>query len=309
MNKKKGTIKINIKQLIIVLLIFANTIFFISIFGRYVKDNVESFFSRSKEFYFYSDKLGDNNPQYQIESWSGVDDYTITVKVNSYKNNLLKTPYQILYDISYTSSDNIICQLSKEHGTIGTETNTDFFNLVITPNTILETGDSVYVDITVQASEPYEKTLTGRFTLVVGQEQLTYEIDDEQNRPYMEVNITNTLSYYNISEAFDSYSTEDKITRAVYLSLTPEKQAKCYSSIVTIAFNPNIILLDMTSEAYGNAVSVSETTIGGYTYINSISFKVDALSSKKVRFYKKDQTQDYTYPNNNNTPIVTLTSI
>ena len=34
---------------------------------------------------------------------------------------------------------------------------------------------------------------------------------------------------------------------------------------------------------------------------------IDAISSREIRFYKVDVSQDYTYPNNNNS-IVTITS-
>jgi len=308
--KKKGNFKsYNIKQLIIIALIVINSLFFVSILGRYAINKTKDFFGRSKEFYFVSDKLSKYNPTYQIEGWSGVDDYMLTIRINSYANNLLKASYDISYNITYTASDNIICQLSKNSGTISHTTNSDYFNLLITPNGTLNTGDRVYVDVTASASQPYEKEIKARFSLVVGQEQLTYQIDDSVNSPYMELNITNTLSYYNVGEAFGTYSVGDKITRDVYLSLSDVNKAKCYSSIVTLTFNPNVILLDMTSDVYENALSTTTTVIRRHIFINSISFKVDALSSKKVRFYKVDETQNYTYPNGNNPCVLTLTSI
>lgn len=300
--------KINVKQLVIILLIAINSIFFISILGRYAIKKTGDFFGRSKEFYFVSDKLSRSNPTYQIEGWSGVDDYMLTIRINSYANNLLKASYDISYDITYTASDNIICQLSKNSGTISHTTNSDYFNLLITPNTTLNTGDRVYVDVTARASQPYEKEIKARFALIVGQEQLTYQIDDSVNSPYLELNITNTLSYYNIDEAFGDYSVGDKITRDVYLSLSDTNKEKCHSSIVMLTFDPNTILLDMTSDVYENALSTTTTVIRRHIFINSISFKVDALSSKKVRFYKVDETQNYTYPNGNNPCIITLTS-
>ena len=93
------------------------------------------------------------------------------------------------------------------------------------------------------------------------------------------------------------------------MSLSDTNKAKCYSSIVTISFPTQTVLLDMTNEVYANAESISTRTISGYTYIDEITFKVDALSSRRVRFYKRDKTQNYTYPNGNNSPIITLTSV
>lgn len=295
MKKQKGRdYKYKIKQLIIIIFLCCNGIFFVSILGRYVVKNAQSFFGRSKEFYFYSDKLDVNNPAYQIENWSGVDDYSILINMNSFANNLLTTSYDIEYEISYFASDNIICELSKTNGTIKGDTHTDFFTLTITPNTVLTTGDTVYVEITAKAKSPYEKTIKGRFTLIVGQEQLTYEVEDSANSPYLEVNITNTLSYYIVQEAFNTYTVGDRISRDKYVELTPENQAKCYSSIITIQFDPNYVLMDMTNNAFVNSISSTQRQKDGFTYIDSITFKIDALSSQKVRFYKVDETQDYT---------------
>ena len=307
-NNKKIMQKYKKKQIVIIFIIIIYFASAVVVFGRYVQNNTNHFFTKSKEFYFYSDKLGDNNPMYQIDNWSGVDDYTITVNMNSNANNLLASNYDISYGISYYCSDNVVCQLSKTQGTILGSTNKDFFNLTITPNRQLSTGDRVWVQITANATSPFEKTIDARFTLVVGQENLTYEIVDSNNSPYMNLKITNTLSYYTVDQAFNTYSVGDKIPEDTYLGLSDENKDKCYSAIVTLTFNPGDVVLDMTSNAYLNATNVVNTTYNTYNYINSITFKVDAVSSANVRFYKNNQANNYTYPINNNTSIVTLSS-
>ena len=190
------------KQIIIILAILLCATSFVVVFGRYVTNSINNFFLRSKEFYFNSDKLSENKSVFQIENWSGVDDYTITVNMNSRKNNIQVASYDISYDITYTCSDNAICQLSKESGVISKDTNTDFFNLTITPNTQLETGDRVTVEIEARSTSYYKKTIKGKFTLVVGQENLTYQITDAPDEPYMNLRITNTLSYYVVRQSF-----------------------------------------------------------------------------------------------------------
>lgn len=304
--QERKNYKYNIKQFIILFFLFFNSLFLVSVFGRYVVNKANDFFARSKVFYFYSDKLDVNNPVYQIENWSGVDDYVVIINMNSYKNILLTTAYDVEYDISYTASDNVICQLTKTSGVIKGDSHTDSFNLIITPNQILETGDVVAIEITAKATAPYEQELKGRFNLIVGQEQLTYEVEDSAYNPYLEVNITNTLSYYIVQEDFGEYEANDRIVRDVYLSLSEEDKAKCYSKIVTINFDTNSVMLDMTSNAYVNAVSTTTTTRDNHTYINSVTFKIDALSSQSVRFYKIDESQDYT---NNNSNIINVTSV
>lgn len=296
------------KQMIIILAILLCATSFVIVFGRYVTNSVNNFFLRSKEFYFFSDKLSENKSVFQVDNWSGVDDYTIIVNMNSRKNNIQVASYDIDYDIKYTCSDNAICQLSKTSGTISKDDNTDSFNLTITPNTQLETGDKVTVEIEATSKTTYTKTIKGKFTLVVGQENLTYQITDEPDNPYMDLRITNTLSYYVVNQAFGDYAVKDKIDIDTYLALSDEDKAKCYSSIVTIAFEPTEILLDVTSESYQNATNITTTLLNGKNYINSMTLPIDAISSVDVRFYKVDTSKDYTYPNLNNDSVVTVTT-
>ena len=295
------------KQILLLLAIVLCSISFVIVFGRYVTNSVNDFFLRSKEFYFFSDKLSENLDIFQIENWSGVDDYVITINMNSRKNNLEVATYDIGYDISYTCSSNAICQLSKTSGIISSDDNTDFFNVIITPNTQLKTGDKVVVNITAKSKTDYVKILKGKFTLVVGQEDLTYQITDKPNTPYAELSLTNTLTYYIVEEAFGDYQKGYKIDFDTYLALTEEEKAKCYSSIVTVSFDPEEVLVDNTSESYQNALNITTEIINQKSYINSITLPIEAISSVNLRLYKVNTSQDYTYPNINNYSVVTVT--
>ena len=296
------------KQIIIILIILLCSLSFVIVFGRYVTNSVNNFFLRSKEFYFYSDKLSEKKDVFQVDNWSGVDDYTIIVNMNSRKNNIQVASYDIAYDIKYTCSNNAICQLSKTSGIISKEDNTDSFNLTITPNTQLKTGDKVTVEIEATSKTSYTKTIKGKFTLVVGKENLTYQITDKPNNPYMDLRITNTLSYYIVDEAFGGYAQKDKIDIDTYLELSDQDKAKCYSNVVTMEFDPNEILIDITNENYQKATNVTTTVIDQKSYINSITLPIDAISSADIRFYKKDTSQDYTYPNANSESVVEVTT-
>lgn len=313
MPKKRYQFKIknNLKktQILLIMAILICIISFIVIFGRYLTNNVNDFFVRSKEFYFYSDKLEEDTAVFQVDNWSGVDDYVITVNMNSRKNNLKAASYDIGYTISYTCSDNAICQLSKTEGIIYSNNNSDYFNLTITPNRQLETGDKVVVEIEAKSTAKYQKTLKGKFTLVVGKEKLSYQITDKPQNPYMELSLTNTLSYYIVNEAFGNYSVNDKIDIDTYLALTEENKAKCSSAIVTISFSPEQVLLDITNESYSKAKNIETTTVNGKTYINKFTILIDAISSTDLRFYKVDVSKDYTYPNENEPSVLSITSI
>ena len=300
--------KRKIKQIIIIIGILLCVGSLVIVLGRYVTNSINNFFIKSKTFYFQSDKLTEKNPTFQVENWSGVDDYTITVNMNSRKNNIEVATMDIGYDIKYKCSSNAICQLNKESGIIKKETNTDFFNLTITPNKQLQTGDKVIVEIEATSNTGYKKTIKGKFVLVVGQEKITYQITDAKEKPYMNLRITNTLSYYIVDQAFDSYTVNQRIDIDSYLELSNDKKSKCHSAIVTISFDPNYILIDNTGESYINSINKKTVQINGETYINEITIPIDAISSKDLRFYKADVSQNYTYPNNNNQSIVTITS-
>lgn len=313
LNRKKQYKKTNVnyirKQIVILFLIVMSLISTVTVFSRFITNRFNEFHMRSLEFYFYSDKLSEDKSIFQIENWSGVDQYTITVNMNSRKNNIEVASYDIGYDITYRClTNNAICQLNKEKGVIYADTNSDFFNLTIIPNTQLNTGDKVVVEIEATSTSKYTKTLKGEFTLVVGKENLSYQITDKAQNLYMDLRITNTLSYYIVEQAFDNYVVGQKIDVDTYLQLADDKKNKCYSSIVTIRFDPRKILLDITNEYYALANNIQTTTIDGQTYISGFTISIDAISSVDIRFYKLNISENYSYPNPENSSIVTISN-
>lgn len=275
-----------------------------SILARYAYNEARNFYLASKNFYFNSDKLDITMVNHQLDNWSGAESYTITFNMNSYKNNKLYANSDITYDITYNCSSNIDCEATKDNGIIYASKHTDSFDITITPNTVLKDGDTVSLEVYANATSPYTKTLRGKFSFKVGKMGLTYEIEDEKNRPYLEVNITNTLDFYVVKEAFDDYVVNERIDIDTYLGLSEDKKNKCSSAIITLGFDPNVLVLDMTSPAYLKAISTDEETINNYNYINKLSFKMDALSSESVKIYKRNVSEDYTYPLVNNNPVV-----
>lgn len=277
-----------------------------STYGRYIYLELKDYYLSTKNFYFNSDKLTVGRAIYQVENWSGVDSYNISINLNSYKNNLEVCDSDITYELTYTCSQNVNCHLSKESGTIYTTTNTDNIVATLTPITSLSEGDTAFIEVTANSTSPYRKTIRARFILNVSISGLSYEIEDISNRPYLNFNITNTLDYYTIVTPFGSYNANDKIDMNTYLNLTDENKAKCKSALITLVFDPNKVVLDMTSEYFLNATNYTTTTIDGHDYINSITFNVEAISSAQVKFYKIDATKNYTYPIVNNSSIISF---
>lgn len=291
-------------KMIILVFITMGSIAIGATYGRYVYQDIRNFYLASKNFYFNSDKLKETMARYQIDNWSGVDSFNIIINMNSLKNNKVKATSDIEYNIKYECSDNINCVVSKESGVIFSTTNTDQFIIAVTPKRTLSEGEVVTVYIETNSTSPYTKKLSGFFSLKIGIPGLSYEIVDSKDSPYLKLDITNTLDYYKVKESFLDYQVGDKIDINTYLSLNTENQNKCASAIITLEFEPSIVPLDMTTSAYLKAISYETKVIGEYDYINKFSFKLDALSSEVVIFYKKNYQENYTYPFGTNTSII-----
>lgn len=306
MKKKKKARKIKKKHIIIIsIAIIVLSITFS--YGRFIYNGLRNYYLSTKSFYFNSDKMSDNESYYQLDNWSGVEPVTITFNMDSKKNNLVASPDNISYDIDFECSSNVDCVASKESGLIMNGTHTDSFTITMTPNVTLYEGDFIELEVSASATSPYTKTISGRFKINVGEIGLSYEIIDEPGRAYLDFNITNTLDYYKVLTAFGDHNVNDKIEISEYLALQPEDKRKCASAVITLSFSPNLLRLDMTNEAFLQAITNTTSVMSdGYDYLNSVTFGVEALSSTSVRFYKLNTNNNYTYPFVTNTPIVTF---
>ncbi len=272
--------------------------------GRYIYNDIRDFYLASKSFYFNSDKLTPLRGIYQIDNWSGVDTYTLTINLNNIKNNLVHAESDIEYEINYTCSNNANCSVSKTQGILYSEKQTDYFSATISPNTTLTNKDEVWIEIVAKSTYPYKKTLSARFILKVGIPGISYSIYDEAKRPYFDLSVTNTTDYYLVKEAFGIYSINQRIDYNTYMSLSDNDKAKCALPLITLTFDPQVVILDMTNTAYLNAETYTTIQINNHSYVNSISFRIALESSEAVRFYKANANADYTYPIVNETSIV-----
>lgn len=275
--------------------------------ARYVYNGIKNYYYESQSFYFNSNKLSENGSTLQLDNWDGVNSFDIDYEVNSIKNNSIASPSAITYDITVhrcVTVSNVTCTIDKTDGLISTNTHKDVFKMTVTPNEALPQGAKVRVEVTVKSTDPYEKTLTGVVILNVGVPGISYEISDKVNSPYLDFKITNTTNYYQVVTAFGNYLPGAPIEEAVYNSLSPENQAKCTSAKINLSFDPNVILVDVTSDFYENAYSNTTQIVNGKPYINSITFGMDAVSSISIRFYKVNASNNYTYPNDNHTPSI-----
>lgn len=281
------------------------SLFLVVNLGRYVKTIIENYISRTQNFYFNSDKLTEDNKQFEITYWSGVESYPLTIEVNSLDNNLRGADIPITYNISCSSNGDLLCNLSKTQDTIDTLTHSDSFVVTAVPNKVFEDGDSASITVSAVANAPYRKVLSATFTFIVGSYGLSYKIEDTEGQPYLESVISNTVDYYKVITAFGSYAVGAQISAEVYDTLSTDDKAKCASAIITLSFNPTKYRLDMTNYFYQHKISETTQTINGFEYVNSFTFPINAQSSVAIKFYKLTVSENNTYPlGNNQSPAV-----
>lgn len=296
------------KKISIIILFF---LVFLLLFGlsyaKYVYNIVDSYILETKGFYFNSSVMSINGKNYNINNWDGVNSYTLMVDVNSKKNDEKYTTHDISYDITCNCPDNVRCELSKVSGTIYQDKKTDSFQVTMIPNEAIPEGEEVKIEIVATSNSPYTKSLSAVYHVGVLKSNFTYDIEDSVNSKYLILNVTNSVAYYEVEEAFLDYNVGDKISLDDYVNLSDENKKKCFSAKVTLTFPADVVALDMTAKSYLHMSENSEVdTIlsDGYKYVKSYTFLLDATASEKILFYKNDISQNYTYPIVNDSSII-----
>lgn len=286
---------------IIFLLLFSFTTY-----GRYIRNILNNYILETKAFYFNSSVLAVNGKNFSISNWDGVNSYTLTIDLNNRKNEERHTMADIYYSIDVKCPSTVQCTLSKTSGIIRSTESTDTYQIVISPIGSFKEGESVVVETSVTSSSPYKKTLSAKYSIGVAKSDFGYEIVDSENAKYLNIKFTNSISYYQVSEAFGSYNIGDKIPLDEYKLLSDNDKEKCFSAIVTVEFDPKKIFLDMTNDSYINRLPTNyeEVTIDGFKWVSKFSFKVNASSSNTILFYKDDIKKNYTYPIVNSESII-----
>ena len=274
--------------------------------AKYITEEFHGYYLNAKHFYFTSNRLTRNTATYQVNNWSGVGSFSITFNLLSEKNSYVYSEFDIPYTVSVTCPNDVVCTLDKNSGTIYNTPNnhSDTVTVSVSPTRSYGQNERLSIYIEASSTSPYIETLSSRFEYIVGQQGVSYEIDDEANRVYMLLKITNAINFCRVVTAFGNYSVNDLIDNSVFRTLQPADQAKCVSKYIDLSFDPTVVILDTTSNIINEATYTS-TTINGTSYVNSLSFKIDPLSAKTIKFYKSNAL-DYTYPIVNNSSIVSV---
>ena len=297
------------RRLIILLIILVLILPVGVAFSRYVTEIVKNYIMEANNFFFNSDKLVAGGTTYGINNWGGVGNIEFQIQLNNHKNNILTSDADIAYTLTTTCDDtSVICSLSANSGVIYKEEKTDNIIFTVNPRRPFNDNESITVSVSATSSSPYVKTLSATFVVTVGKRGINYEITDTASSPYMIFKITNAQDTYKVITPFGSHPAGELLTTSEYLALSDTDKQNCASALVTLSFDPQDVILDTTSDIMKNA-NYTTTTVDGIAYISSITFKVDVMTSMDIRFYKKDVSQNYTYPIINGTPIVNFNAV
>lgn len=317
-------------------------------FSRYVYDVIKDHFNMTSTFFFKSDFLSEKNPEYTITNWSGVDPYVLTINMNSIKNEIKKAPIDIAYDIEVDCENNVTCTVSKNNGVIYANTgnddtsNKDSFIITVNPKHAFSTKETTTFKVKTTSSSPYIKSISASFTLKVEKVGISYEITDNPGDVYSVLRITNSITYYTVKEAFDSYTVGDEIDTTVYNRLSAENKAKCTSASLNISFDPTMLNVDMTNSYFLDAQKSHNFTTGhfriineafddyvkddiitesdyshlsatrkpkcsdSFEYVTSFDIDIKPTTSVDIRFYKRYKDADYTFPKGENESVITI---
>ncbi|MDD5888708.1 MAG: hypothetical protein PUC82_04390 [bacterium] len=299
------------KTSIIVMIFLSLFLLFEVTYAGYIRNILKNYILETKEFYFNSSVLNVNGKVHSINNWDGVNSYYLTIDLNSKKNEVKSTNSDIEYNITYECSSNVVCSVSKENGIIREDLKNDSYSIVVTPLSNLESGEQAVIKTYATSVSPYEKTLSATYIVGVLKSNFSYNIEDSVNSKYLVLNLTNSVGFYEVEEAFSNYAVGDLISLDSYTALSAADKEKCYSAKVTLTVPNDILALDMTNLSYLNKIAASEETvrIDNYRYVNKYTFKIDATSSEKVVFYKYDIGKNYTYPIVNNDSVIDVSVV
>ena len=291
---------------ITVMIVLIVSLFVTMTFGRYIRNIIHDYILETKAFYFNSSILKTNGHNYSLTNWDGVNTYPITIDLKNRKSDDVVTNSDIVYSIHYDCPNTVVCTLNKSSSVIHPDDEMDTYELYVTPASQFVAGDTVTFTTYVESSIPYKKTMSATYTLGVERSNFSYEISDSVNAKFLTITFLNAITYYEALEDFGDYEEGDSISVDVYNSMTPQEQAKCFSAIVTVQYSPSVLFVDMTNQNFIDHLSTNyqEQTINGYQWVSQFSFKMNASSSTSINFYKNDITQNYKYPNGNNSPII-----
>jgi hypothetical protein len=291
MKKKRIEIKlVNILAIFMVIIILSRVL---PSFGRYIYRTAKDKYLSSKEFYFTSNLMQSVEKKYEYVNWGGDGIYSINVKLYSYKNELLKMKSDLGYNLKCEVIDededdsvnkvdcgiNSVSNIGSTKSTSGTiylaNNNEEDVNVYIIPkeNVEINKGDIINIRLTASTEYPYATTISAVVSLEIKDVQMEYNISDQANQLYATLEIKNT-------QTADRY--------------------------VTLNFDASKIRIDMNNQLVLDGEIKESQKIDGVEYADEVTIEMSGESTAKIKFYKVDKSENYTYPNGDKESVINV---
>lgn len=308
MEKKKLYKNLSYKKFLLFVPIIAIIVLGTYTLAKYVVEEFHSYYVQAKDFYFTSNRLKKNLATYLVNNWSGVGSFDISFDLSSQKNSYIYSDYDIPYTVRAVCPNDVTCTFDKNSGTVysASQNHSDTVTLSVVPSRNYAENEHLVIYIEASSTSPYVETIKANFEYVVGKQGITYEIEDEANRPYLLLKITNAINYCTVTTAFGDYPVDYLLDVSIYRTLSAADKAKCQGEEIALSFSPSVIVLDTTSNI-AHTATVGTTTLNGTAYISSMDFYIEPTSTMAIKFYKLNPANNYQYPYNNNSSIITVT--
>ena len=276
--------------------------------AKYVIEEYHSYYLNSKHFYFTSNRLKKNNPVYEVNNWSGVGSFDIPFDLSSMKNSLVYTDYDIPFTVSYDCPTGVSCNFDNSSRTIYKNSTNHSTRVIlnVNPSRTYTEGQRLEIGITAKSTSPYEEEIYATFIYIVGKSGITYEIEDEANRPYLVLKITNAITYCTLIADYGNIRAGNPVDNSIYRQMTDAEKANCLGEQINLSFDPSVVVLDTTSDIVKTATMIN-TTLNGVSYVNALGFYIEPVSTMAIKFYKNTAANNYTYTGGVNTPVITVT--
>ena len=299
--KKLG--KLTFRKVLVLIIVLGVISITTATVAKYVVEEFHGYYLNSKHFYFTSNRLKTNNPVYLVNNWSGVGEFDISFDLIAMKNSLVYTDYDIPYEVDYDCPTGVGCVFDKPTGVISKNdaNHSDTVTLTVTPSATYNEGDHLIVGITAWSTSPYIETIYATFEYVVGKKGVTYEIEDEANRPYLMLKITNAITYCTLIADYGEWHAGKELDNSIYRQMDPADKPKCVGEQINLSFDPHDIILDTTGDIVKTA-TLGNTTISGIDYVSSLGFYIEPVSTMAIKFYKTDPSINY-----HGTQVITVT--
>lgn len=260
--------------------------FYLTSLARYSSSSVWNYYLESHGFYFSSDFLGNNNNNVDT-LWDG---NSVHFNIKNSSNESLITDYDIRYNVSCEVLDDIpaTCRLNGTNNSYYTgvlssnsrcindidETDVSLFNKTeceikgysfenlavnqdlyfdVVPDEGYELNN-VQVLVTVNSTNPYKKSISGVFSLFKNARDLG--------------SISKTVN--------DGVDSDDLIITNSF------DTRKC----VNVKFDSSKRIVDYND-------SMSNTSLDASGYIKEFNISIDGMSNKKIKFFNKDFSYNY----------------